>query len=169
MSARVEGSGATSTVAARSVWTRIIDSMSVGFDVPLDQPGQRSSSRLRAIGTALAWFSGVVGLAVLVGYAARQEMIVKVAPSLPPMYPNAALALSAGAVAVVGSHWERRESHAVASIAASVIFAIGAIGLILNAAGTGPTWFEALFPTGFVDSTTPVAGVPSSSRVWRSC
>lgn len=160
MSARVEESGAAPVAAGRNMWTRLIDSISVGFDVPLDHPGLRSSRRLRVIGTALAWFSGVVGLTVLVGYAARQEMIVEIAPSLPPMYPNAALALAAGAVAVVGSQWDRRESRAVASIAAYVIFGIGTIGLALNVAGTGHTWFEALFPTGFVDSTTTVPGRP---------
>ena len=131
-----------------------------GVDVPLDRPGQLSSRRLRVIGTGLAWFSGAIGAAVLIGYMARQEGIVQIAPSLPPMYPNAALALVAGALAVVGAQWHRRLSRAVAVAAAWVVTGIGAIGLVLNVAGTGRTWFEALYPAGFVIPTTTVGGRP---------
>jgi hypothetical protein len=140
--------------------SRVMDALGVGLDVPLDHPGQHSSRRLHLIGTVLAWVSGAIGAAVLVGYMLRQEGIVQIAPSLPPMYPNAALALVAGALAVVESQWDRRDSRAVAAAGALVVFGIGAIGLVLNVAGAGHTWFEALFPAGFVVPTTTVGGRP---------
>ena len=162
VSARVDGGGAEPAAARRILSTRVLGALGVGLDVPLDRPGQRSSRRLQAIGTSLAWFSGLIGGAVLFGYVARQEMIVELAPSLPPMYPNAALALVAGAVAVVGARWDRRDSRsvAVAVAAALVVFSIGAIGLVLNVAGAGRTWFETLYPAGFVVPTTAVGGRP---------
>ena len=108
----------------------------------------------------MAWFAGVIGAAVLVGYVLRQEWIVKVAPNLPPMYPNAALALVAGATAVAGAQRDSRAIRAIAAACAWLILGIGATGLVLNLAGAGRTWFDALFPAGFVVSTTPVGGRP---------
>ena len=153
-------SGPERATAHRNLSSRMMDALNVGLDVPLDRPGQRSSHRVRVIGTGLAWFSGVIGGAVLMGYVLRQERIVEIAPSLPPMYPNAALALVAGAVAVVGTQWKRRTSRAVAAAASWVVFAIGGIGLVLNLAEVDRTWFEALFPAGFVVPTTSVGGRP---------
>lgn len=76
------------------------------------------------------------------------------------MYPNAALALFAGALAIVGAQWDRRASRAIAATAAWVVTGIGAIGLALNVAGAGRTWFEALYPNEFVVPTTAVGGRP---------
>ncbi len=160
VSARLEGLGVESVSPRRALSTRLIDALSFGLDVPLDRPGQRSSRRLHAIGTGLAWFSGAIGAAVLIGYVTRLEWVVEIAPSLPPMYPNTALALVAGSVAVVGGQWDRRQSRGVAAAAAWVLIGIGALGLVLDVAGSGRTWFEALFPAGFVESTTPVGGRP---------
>ena len=137
-----------------------MDTFGLSLDVPLDRPGQRSSHRMHVVGTALAWFSGATGAMVLVGYLTRQEWIVQIAPSLPPMYPNAALALIAGAVAVVGSQRNRPESRAAGAVAAWLVLAIGLVGLVLNAASADRTWFEALFPSGFVAPTTPIGGRP---------
>ena len=126
----------------------------------IDCPDQRSSRRLHSIGTGLAWFAGVIGAAVLVGYELRQEWIVEIAPSLPPMYPNAAVALVAGAAAVVGAQRARLAVRVAAAAGAWLILGIGATGLALNVAEAGRTWFDALFPAGFVVSTTPVGGRP---------
>lgn len=138
----------------------LVSAFSAGLDVPLDRPGQRSSRRVHLVGMVLACLSGAIGAVVLVGYAVREEWIVEIAPSLPPMYPNAALALLAGALSVVGAQSHRRGLNAVAAAAACVVFSIGAIGLVLDVAGAGRTWFEALFPSGFVVATTPVGGRP---------
>ena len=103
MSARIEGGGDHVAASLRALSTQFVDAFSLGPDVQLDRPGQRSSDRLQAIGTALAWSSGVIGATAWVGHIARQEWIVELAPSLPPMYPNAALALVAGALALGGA------------------------------------------------------------------
>ena len=160
MTERLDGGAAELAARRRTLLTRFMGALGVGIDVALDRPGQRSSRRLHVIGTGLAGFSGVIGGAVLVGYVVRQEWIVEIAPSLPPMYPNAALALVAGALAVVGAQWDRRGGRAVAAAAAWVVTGIGAVGLVLNLDGAGRTWFEALFPAGFVVPTTPVGGRP---------
>ena len=160
MSARIEGEGAGDPATRQTLLARITGAFVPGLDVPIDRPGQRSSRRLRSIGIGMAWFAGVVGAAVLVGYVLRQEWIVKIAPNLPPMYPNAALALVAGATAVVGAQRDRRAVRAVAAACAWLMTGIGAIGVVLNMAGAGRTWFDALFPAGFVVSTTPVGGRP---------
>lgn len=160
MSARVVGESAEPAADGGTISTGLMGAFSAGLDVPLDRPGQRSSRRVHLVGMVLACLSGAIGAVVLVGYAVREEWIVEIAPSLPPMYPNAALALLAGALSVVGAQSHRRGLNAVAAAAACAVFSIGAIGLVLDVGGAGRTWFEALFPSGFVVATTPVGGRP---------
>ena len=108
----------------------------------------------------LAWVAGVIGAAVAFGYLTRTGSIVKLSSGLPPMYPNAALGLICGAVAVLGS---RRNGpwRLVAGVGAGVVGAIGSVSLGLHIAGAERTWFEGLFPGDFVRATTPVAGRPA--------
>ena len=159
MSERAEG-GVPATAVRRTFLTLLIDAFGVSPEVPLDRPTQRSAHRLHLIGKALAWFAGVTGAAVLFGYATRQEWIVQLAPSLPPMYPNTALALVAGATAVLGAQTDRRGRRTIAAVAACLMSTIGLVGLALNAARSGPTWYEVLFPSDFVKPTSPVGGRP---------
>ena len=116
--------------------------------------------RLYVFGKGLAWFSGAIGAAALVGYVLRQEWMVQIAPSLPPMYPNAALALLAGAFSVVGQDWGPRRNRAVTVSGALIVTGIGTMGLALNVADADHTWFEALYPANFVVPTTPIGGRP---------
>ena len=144
----------------QTVLNTVVGALSAGFDVPLDRPGQRSLRRLHVLGKGLALFSGAIGSAALVGYVLRQKWIVQIAPSLPPMYPNAALALLAGTISVMGQDWDRRTSRAITSSAALMVTGIGTIGLALNVADADRTWFEALYPARFVVPTTPIGGRP---------
>lgn len=127
-----------------------------------DQPSYRAATavRLRLAGIAMAAFAALVGLTVLVGYAIRSSTIVELGPSLPPMYPNAALGLLLGGLGVLGVDRSGRE-RVGAGIAAAVVTLIGSVGLVLHLAGANRTWYEALFPAGFVEATTPVAGRPA--------
>lgn len=127
----------------------------------VDQPVERTASalRLETIALVLAVTAIFIGIAVLFGYAVGSAAIVKLSPSLPPMYPNAAIGLICGGVAVIGSR-TRGWVRTAASVGAVALLAIGLIGLALNIAEAGPTWFEALFDETVVDATTPVAGRP---------
>lgn len=129
--------------------------------LPSDRPRQRATSALRLyrLGAGLAWISVLTGAAVLIGYATRQAWIVKLSPGLPPMYPNAAIGLLCGGLAVLGAG-RTTAVRVLASGCAVVLTAVGGIGLYLNLATAGPTWFEHLFPAGFVAATTPVGGRP---------
>lgn len=140
--------------------TTIDGGTSVG-SATVDQPFQRTASALRLETTAivLSCAAIAIGLAVLLGYAIGNDEIVKLSPSLPPMYPNAAIGLICGGVAIIGSRGHR-SVRVVAGIAAVVLLGIGVVGLVLNLRKAGPTWFEALFDEDVVDATTPVAGRP---------
>lgn len=129
-------------------------------EMVVDQPGHRSTTALRlerwGIGAAVC--ASLIGSAVLVGYVTRQSSVVMLAPRLPPMYPNAAIGLFFGGIAVIASRstglWRW-----VAALATAIVGAIGTIGLWLNVGRYGPTWFD-LFPNDFIDATTPVGGRP---------
>ena len=130
--------------------------------IVVDRPQvrERSALRIERWGVRLAWVAGVIGAAVAIGYLTRTGSIVKLSSGLPPMYPNAALGLICGAVAVLGS---RRSGpwRLVAGVAAGVVGVIGSVSLGLHIAGAERTWFEGLFPGDFVRATTPVAGRPA--------
>jgi hypothetical protein len=130
-------------------------------DVVVDRPRHRATTalRLERWGVMSALFAAAIGTAVLVGYAARVPMVVKLGPGLPPMYPNAAIGLLWGGVAVIASRhsgvW-----RLVAATGAMVVGSIGVVGFWLHVRDYGPTWYEQLFPDSFVDATTPVGGRP---------
>ena len=130
--------------------------------VIVDRPQVLERSMLRAErwGVRLAVVAGAIGVSVLLGYQTRTTWIVKLSSGLPPMYPNAALGLLCGSVAVVGS---RRSGpwRVAAAIGAIGVGAIGTAGLALNVAGAGRTWFEGLFPAHFVSPSTLVPGRPA--------
>lgn len=126
----------------------------------VDRPGHRSTTalRLERWGTYAGGAASLIGAAVLVGYATRHPSVVKLAPQLPPMYPNAAFGLLCAGIAVITS---RRAAawRWIAAIATAVVGAIGVVGLWLNVGDHPPTWFD-VFPDDFIDATTPVGGRP---------
>jgi hypothetical protein len=129
-------------------------------DAVMDRPGHRSATalRLERLGVLAAACASSIGGAVLVGYATRTPSVVRLAPQLPPMYPNAAIGLLCGGIAVIASRnggvWRW-----VAACCTAVVGALGVVGLWLNVGEHGPTWFD-LFPDDFIDATTPVGGRP---------
>jgi serine phosphatase RsbU (regulator of sigma subunit) len=128
--------------------------------VVVDRPSHRPTTalRLERLGIFAAGSAALIGAAVLVGYATRNASVVKLAPQLPPMYPNAAIGLLSGGVAVIAS----RRSGAwrwVAAAGTAVVGAIGVVGLWLNISDHPATRFD-LFPDDFIDATTPVGGRP---------
>ena len=128
----------------------------------LDRPQNRERSALRLMtwGARFAGAAGLIGAMVLVGYATRTAWTVRLSARLPPMYPNAALGLTLGACAAVGA----KRRGPVRILAAGGALGIGGIGLIslwLHIIGAERTWFEGLFPSGFVEATTAVGGRPA--------
>ncbi len=104
--------------------------------------------------------AGLIGAAVVFGYLTRMPRIVTLASGLPPMYPNAALGLICGALAVLGS---RRSGplRVIGGLGVVGLTLIGAVSLGLHIAGARRTWFEGLFPRDFVTATTAVGGRPA--------
>ncbi|MEQ1699426.1 MAG: PP2C family protein-serine/threonine phosphatase [Ilumatobacteraceae bacterium] len=121
---------------------------------------ERSALRLERWGRGFACGAGAIGVMVVVGYLTRTAWIVKVSSGLPPMYPNAAIGLIGGAIAVVGSSrtgvW-----RAAAAVGFATIGVVGAVSLGLHIAEADRTWVEGLFPRGFVTATTSVGGRPA--------
>jgi hypothetical protein len=112
-------------------------------DELVDRPGHRANTalRLERWGIYAAGSASLIGAAVLVGYLTRQPSVVRLAPQLPPMYPNAAIGLLCAGVAVITSR------HAggwrwVAAIATAIVGVIGMVGLWLNVGEYGSTWFD---------------------------
>jgi hypothetical protein len=102
-----------------------------------------------------------LGATVLLGYAFRVEQIVELAPTLPPMYPNAALGFLAGGLGVRMAGNRSGVGRMVALVGAAVLVTVGAVSLALTVADVGPTAFEGLWPDDeFVTATTEVAGRP---------
>ncbi len=129
--------------------------------VVVDRPAHRSTTALRIerLGTYAAVCASLIGAAVLVGYAARLQSVVKLAPQLPPMYPSAAIGLLSAGIAVIASRLDAAGWRWVAAVATASVGTIGVVGLWLNVGGYGSTWFD-VFPDGFIDATTPVGGRP---------
>lgn len=130
--------------------------------IAVDRPQVRERSALRTErwGARFAAIAGLIGLLVVAGYVTRTAWVVKLSPRLPPMYPNAALGLICGSVAVLGS---RRSGlwRLVAGVGDVGLAVIGAVSLGLHLAGAERTWFEGLFRGDFVTATTPVGGRPA--------
>ena len=116
---------------------------------------------LRAVSRLTAGLTVAIGTWVLFGYLVRWRLAVELHPSLPPMYPNTAVAFVIGGLSALlaGSHRPERRRLASGGFA---IVALGALAtFLLHAVDAGPTVFEALWPDDpFVAATTPVAGRP---------
>ncbi len=130
-----------------------------------DRPAQLASvaRRLLTVSRAGSLATAVLGAVVLVGYAARAAAVVRLGPSLPPMYPNAALGFVAGGVGLRLAMCSPRWMRYVGGAAAGLMAAIGAASLVLHLAGARRTWLEAFWPQPpFVAATTPVGGRPAA-------
>jgi hypothetical protein len=102
-----------------------------------------------------------VGLVALAGYASRVDWMVRVEPSLPPMYPNTALALVCAGMASLAVSGVGRSRRTMAAVLAGAVTATGAIGFVLHLIGAPVGWYEALWPADpFVAATTPTPGRP---------
>ncbi|MDO8362644.1 MAG: PP2C family protein-serine/threonine phosphatase [Actinomycetota bacterium] len=137
----------------------VIGAGSTSRFVDRPQVRERSALRVERLASWMAAAAGAIGATVLVGYLTRIAWVVKLSDRLPPMYPNAALGLICGAVAVIGA----RRSGAVRAVAAVAVLGLGSIGIVslgLNITRSERTWFEGLFPDDFVAPTTVVGGRP---------
>ena len=128
-----------------------------------DRPEQlpRLRARLLLVSRRLSIAVCLLGVVVMLGYCFRSARIVRVLPSLPPMYPNAAMGFVFGGVGfrlAVSSGGKRRCCGALGAV---FMAAIGTTSLLLRLGNVGPTWFEGLWPAQpFVAATTPVPGRP---------
>jgi serine phosphatase RsbU (regulator of sigma subunit) len=116
----------------------------------------RAASRVSGIAVIL------IGTSVLFGYAIRWRLAVELHPSLPPMYPNAALGFVLGGISALlaGSH--RQERQRLAFVGFGLVFLGAFITFFLHVFDAGPTVLEVLWPDDpeFVEATTPVGGRP---------
>ena len=107
-----------------------------------------------------ALVSTAFGLFVLVGYLVRWQWAVELSPSLPPMYPNAALGFAVGGMSALLATSSVRSRQTVALVGFSVVGLGAGLTLALHIVGAGPTTLELLWPEDFVAATTPVGGRP---------
>jgi serine phosphatase RsbU (regulator of sigma subunit) len=121
---------------------------------------ERGAMQLERWAVRFAVIAGGIGAMVLVGYMTRTVWIVRLSAGLPPMYPNAALGLVGGSVAVLGSQ-RRGAWRGVAAVGVVGVVGIGAVSFWLHIADAERTWFEGLFPADFVTPTSPVGGRPA--------
>jgi hypothetical protein len=120
------------------------------------------SARLVRTSLFIAGIPIVTGTTVLVGYVLRWKSAVQLYPSLPPMYPNAALAFIVGGLSVFGIASSRRGARLAAIVGFGVILVGGAVTLGLHAFDAGHTWLEGLWPKHqFIRATTRVGGRPA--------
>jgi signal transduction histidine kinase len=130
-----------------------------------DRPGSlyRLSEVLSRTSAVLAVLVVALGLVVLAGFVVRSAAVVRLRPGLPPMYPNAAIGFVAGGGALLAARLRRTAAVRVAATGAAVTGVIGAVGLALNIAMVGRTWYDAIWPHDpFVAATTPVGGRPAA-------
>jgi len=86
---------------------------------------------------------------------------VRLAPSLPPMYPNAALGFVCGGAAALLDRSKGTVPRRVAQVLSAWVFLTGAAGLLLHLSGAPVGWFEVLWSDDpFVAATTPTPGRP---------
>ncbi len=135
-----------------------------GLPGDLDRPRHvvGISVRLVLASKVAAVLSLAIGGLVLVGYVARWRWAVQLYPTLPPMYPNAALVFVIGGLAALGAVSQRGRSRLSAMVGFAAIALYAAVTLALYIAEAGPTWLEGLWPEHpFVAATTAVAGRPA--------
>lgn len=142
-------------------WWQLPRSFDTGDELAMAVPRLRMANtlRLQQIAGGLAWTVLAMGLLVLFGYAVGNARIVELSPSLPPMYPNAAVGLALGGAAVLAMRREGNSRWVGAGCAIGLV-TIGAVELILHLASAGPTWVEGLYRPNVVEATTSVGGRP---------
>ncbi|MFN8023898.1 MAG: SpoIIE family protein phosphatase [Acidimicrobiales bacterium] len=116
---------------------------------------------LRVVSRVTAAATVAIGAWVLCGYVLRWRLAVELHPSLPPMYPNTAIAfVVAGSSALLASS-HRLDRRRLAT-AGFWFVTIGALAtFVLHLVDAGPTWLDALWPDDeFVSATTVVPGRP---------
>lgn len=146
---------AMGTVMARDARPVVVSTI----DRPLHLVGL--AAVLRVVAQVAAASSVAIGGAVLVGYTFRWRRVVELHPSLPPMYPNAAVGFVLGGVCALaaGSPRAARQRAAVAGFV--VVLAGATASFLLHVVDAGPTVLEFLWPDDeFVPATTPVPGRP---------
>ena len=130
----------------------------------VDRPrfGFNLTFRLVVLSRSAAGASTLIGAAVLTGYVTRWKLLIQVHPSLPPMYPNTALALLIGGASALAARTTRNR-HRVAAVAGFVTVALlGIVTLALHITGAGSSWLEVLWPDNpAVQATTNIAGRPA--------
>ena len=120
-----------------------------------------ASARLVLLSRLAAALAAAIGFLVLVGYQARSTALVQLYPSLPPMYPNAAIAFVVGGVAAVSAARPGRMIRWLAGLGFLAIAMYGVVTIGLHIAVTGGTWLEGLWPSdSFVTASTRVPGRP---------
>lgn len=130
------------------------------LDRPLHLVGLPAT--LRAVSRTAALAAMLIGASVLFGYVVEWRLAVELHPSLPPMYPNAAIGFVLGGVGALLASSHRPDRQRLALAAFAVVFAGSAATFLLHVFDVGPTVLEALWPddSGFVVATTPVPGRP---------
>lgn len=129
-----------------------------------DRPERYAGMSYRLLVSARVLAAGGIatGALVLSGYVLRVAWCIRLAPGLPPMYPNAAIGFVAGGGAVIAASSGVRRRRFVALAGAAVMGGIGAVSLLLHLGSVGPTWFEGFWPDDpVVAETTPVPGRPA--------
>ena len=117
--------------------------------------------QLVAISRVAAASTALLGLGVLAGYVMRWKAAVQLYPSLPPMYPNAALAFLVGGASAMAASSPRNRERLAAVAGFAIVAAYGLATLALHFATAGSTWLEALWPDRpFIQATTRIAGRP---------
>lgn len=91
------------------------------------------AARTLALSRTLAWVAAAIGAAVLAGYALEVEVLVRLAPGLPPTFPLTAVVLVAAGAALALTHVPGRRARALAAVLAGGTLAVGLAVLALHA------------------------------------
>ena len=139
-------------------WIRRLRSMP---EVTPDAPAHRSFTALRLyrVSTWAAAAGAVLGGVALLGYVLDTNWMESIAPGLPAMAPNTAVALVATGGAILAAR--RGRAGRTIAITTVVLVIAGSIAeLVLNVAEADATWLEGLFRSKLTDTTTAVPGRP---------
>ena len=144
--------------------THTIERTSTTAEVPvIDRPRHLVGlpAVLRGTSRVAALIAIAIGTWVLFGYVVRWPTAVQLHPSLPPMYPNAAVGMVLGGASALAAGSPRRRRQLAGAAGFGVLLAMYAMTFLLHAVDAGPTVLEALWPDDpFVAATTPVGGRP---------
>ena len=140
-----------------------MDVLAGNVGVEVDRPRFVVSLTVRLVRASRvsAALAALIGVIVLGGYGLRWKTAVQVYPSLPPMYPNAALAFLVGGASAMAASSSRNRDRLCAVAGFTLVAVYGLVTLGLHLAGAGSTWLEALWPDkSFIHATTRVPGRP---------